>query len=106
MDNNTSYQIAYNIASKYVTYLKQNNNDIIKAILFGSYARGNFNNDSDIDLAIIFNKLDDKFKTQVKLLMLTTKFDTRIEPHPLEEKDLYDGNPFGSQILEYGIEII
>ena len=101
MDKNSACDIAQN----YIKYLKQNNFDIIKAYLFGSYAKGNFNNDSDIDLALIFDKLDDKFKTQVKLLMLTSKFDTRIEPHPIDGKDIIEGNPFISQIFKYGIEL-
>jgi predicted nucleotidyltransferase len=96
---------AFDIAQQYVNYLKSNNFDIVKALLFGSYAKGNFNNDSDIDLALIFKKLDDKFNTQVQLLMLTKNFDTRIEPHPIEEKDLSNDNPFMYQIFKYGIEL-
>jgi len=97
---------ALNIAHKYVNYLKNNNYDIVKALLFGSYARDNFNYDNDIDLALVFKKLDNKFYTQVKLLTLTTMFDTRIEPHPIEEKELSEGNPYIYNIFKYGIEII
>ena len=99
-------EAALSIALKYVDYLKQNNFDIVKALLFGSYARGNFNNDSDIDLAIVFKEIDDKFKIQVKLLILASKFDTRIEPHPFDQQDIIAGNSFVTQIFKYGIEII
>ena len=86
-------------------YLKENNYDIVKAVLFGSYAKGDFNNDSDIDIAVIFKKLDDKFNTQVKLFMLTPKFDTRIEPHPIDINDYNHNNPFANEIIKNGIEI-
>ncbi|MBM2814698.1 MAG: nucleotidyltransferase [Ignavibacteria bacterium] len=102
MDKNS----AYNIAFQYVSYLKQNNYDIVKALMFGSYAKGNFNKDSDIDLALIFKKLDDQFNTQVKLFMLTTKYDTRIEPHPFDEKDFNLNNPLAYEIITHGIEIL
>jgi len=95
----------FTITKKYLRFLKQNNFDFEKAYLFGSYAKGNFNDDSDIDLAIVFNNLTDRFSTQVKLLMLTTKFDTRIEPHPIDKKDFVISNPFVYEILKYGYEL-
>lgn len=101
MDKDT----AYKIASRYISYLKENNYDIVKAVLFGSYAKGDFDNDSDIDIAVILKKLDDKFNTQVKLFMLTPKFDTRIEPHPIDINDYNHNNPFAYEIIKNGIEI-
>ena len=50
---------AVNIAQKYAIAVRANYN-YIKIILFGSYAKGNFNDDSDIDIAVVFkdyNKL-------------------------------------------------
>ncbi|MBI5323857.1 MAG: nucleotidyltransferase domain-containing protein [Ignavibacteriae bacterium] len=101
MDKDT----AYNIASRYISYLKENKYDVVKAVLFGSYAKGDFNNDSDIDIAVIFKNLEDKFNTQVKLFMLTPKFDTRIEPHPIDINDYNHNNPFAYEIIKNGIEI-
>ena len=97
---------AIEIASRYISYLRENNFDIVKAVIFGSIAKGNFHKDSDIDLAVIFRKLDDKFNTQVKLFMLTPKFDTRLEPHPIDINDYNINNPFAYEIIKYGIEII
>ncbi len=96
---------AYLEANNYLSFIKQNNFDFEKAYLFGSNAKGNFTCDSDIDIAIVFNNLQDRFYTQVQLLKLTTKFDTRIEPHPIDKKEFNNRNPFVHEILKYGIEM-
>jgi len=97
---------AIKIAIEYLSFLKSKENNIIKAYLFGSYANGNFNNDSDIDLAIVYNGIKNKiYNTQIQLLMLATKFDTRIEPHPFDKKDFNISNPLVNEVLKTGIEI-
>ena len=76
-----------------------------KIFLFGSYARGTFHEDSDIDLAIIFDSLSDSFDMQVELMKMR-KFDIRIEPHPLSgESDSQISNPLAKEILKNGLEI-
>ncbi len=98
---------AYRIATSYAHYLKENEQNILKVVLFASYATGKQNNNSDIDLAVIYNKLDDKFKAQVNLPILTPKFDTRIEPHPFDSEEFMIGNtPLINEIIKYGIEIV
>jgi len=95
----------FDIANNYLKYLLQHNYKFEVAYLFGSYAKGTYNNDSDIDIAIVFNELNDRFSTQVQLLMLTTKFDTRIEPHPIDKKEFNINNPFVYEIMKYGVEM-
>ena len=96
---------ALEIGRKYFILLLQRDYPVKKMFLYGSYARGNQHQDSDIDLAIILNKMDDPFQTQVNLLQLTWDFDTRVEPHPFDEKDLTSSNPVIKEILRTGIEI-
>lgn len=48
---------------------------------------GNLNEDSDIDLAIVLNNLSNSFTMQIQLMKLSRKFDTRIGPHPFDEKN-------------------
>jgi len=67
---------------------------------------GNLNEDSDIDLAIVLNNLSNSFTMQIQLMKLSRKFDTRIEPHPFDEKDFNTSNPFANEILDKGIEIV
>ncbi len=97
---------AYKIVKKYINYLKSNKFNVRKAYIFGSYAHGKFNDDSDIDLAIVLNNLSNSFTMQIQLMKLSRKFDSRIEPHPFDEKDFNTSNPFANEILDKGIEIV
>jgi predicted nucleotidyltransferase len=73
--------------------------------LFGSYANGTNRNDSDIDVAIIVNRVDgDYFSINPLLWKLRRQVDDRIEPI-LIEKDFDDANFFG-EIKMNGIEIL
>jgi predicted nucleotidyltransferase len=96
---------ALEIGRKYFLLLLQRNYPVTRMFLYGSYARGSQNPDSDIDLAIILNEMHDPFQTQVNLLQLTWNFDTRVEPHPFDEKDFTSLNPVIKEILRTGIEI-
>lgn len=80
---------------------------LVQAYLFGSYARGKQNKDSDIDIALVLDQLPDeeKFDRQVQIMMLASHFDTRIEPHPVSVEDFQSGNPFAAEIRRTGIEI-
>ena len=96
-----------NAIIKYVELLKEKFSDIESAYIFGSYARGNPTDDSDIDLALIFSRLDDskRFDIQVQLLLLAAQVDSRIEPHPISQEDFNSGNPFVFEIKKTGIEV-
>lgn len=96
---------ALEIGRKYLLLLLQRNYPVSRMFLYGSYARGNHHPDSDIDLAIILNEMDDPFQTQVELLQLTWNFDTRVEPHPFDTCDFASMNPVIREILKTGIEI-
>lgn len=101
MDKKTAFE---NV-KKYIVFLKKNNFAIRKAYLFGSYVKGNFNDDSDIDLAVVINDLSNSYTMQVELMKISRKFDTRIEPHPFDEADFDSSNPFAHEILNSGIQI-
>ncbi len=90
----------------YITFLKEHDFDIRKAYIFGSYIKGDFNEDSDIDLAVVMNDLSNSFTMQVELMKIGRKFDTRIEPHPFDEADFNSSHPFASQILSTGIQVL
>ncbi|MDY0316088.1 MAG: nucleotidyltransferase domain-containing protein [Bacteroidales bacterium] len=76
-----------------------------KVYLFGSFAKGDEREESDIDVAIIINNMTDFFSTQRELMRLRRKVDLRIEPHPINEKDFNILNPFAFEIQQTGIEI-
>lgn len=93
--------------TKYLDLIKKKFSDIESAYLFGSYAKGKTTDDSDIDLALIFTKLEDssRFDIQVQLMLLASNIDSRIEPHPISHEDFNSGNPFVVEIKKTGIEI-
>nr|WP_035467839.1 nucleotidyltransferase domain-containing protein [Algoriphagus mannitolivorans] len=76
-----------------------------EAYLFGSYAKGLEKESSDVDVALVFDRMDDFFQTQQALRKLRRKIDLRIEPHPLNSEDFNSQNPFAKEIKETGILI-
>ena len=75
-------------------------------ILFGSYVKGTENEDSDIDIAIISSDFSDIIEDGAKLIGLTWKIDTRIEPHPITTEDYKKvSNPFVKEVVDTGIKV-
>ena len=102
MDNRTNKSI-----SAYISFVAQTNSNFLKAYLFGSYATKRDCINSDIDLALIIDELneDKRFDLQVKLMLLASDFNLRIEPHPISKKNFNYNNPFVAEIVKTGIEI-
>ena len=95
---------ALNIAHKYADAVKEKYS-YIKIILFGSYAKGNYNDDSDIDIAVIFKDYSNLLDMQLELMRIRRKVDSRIEPHPFRENEFELSNPIVNEIIKYGHEI-
>lgn len=95
---------AINIAKIYALAIKEKFN-FSKIILFGSYAKGNFNEDSDIDIAVVFQDYSNLIDMQLDLMRLRREIDSRIEPHPFREKDFELSNPLVNEIIKFGQEI-
>jgi len=93
------------IARKYIEFIRKRDPNVKKAFIFGSHVKGTCGEDSDIDLALVFKKLNNTFDMQVQLMKLRRKFDTRIEPHAFRESDFNISNPFANEILKTGLEI-
>ena len=94
-----------NLLTEYLKAVPKDKYQLSKAFLFGSYARDNQHEDSDIDLAIVIKNLTDPFTAQIELMKLRRRFDLRIEPHPFRESDFNVQDPVVSEILKYGHEI-
>ncbi|MFP4025821.1 MAG: nucleotidyltransferase domain-containing protein [Thiohalospira sp.] len=72
--------------------------------LFGSYAKENYSEDSDIDVAVVVDQLDgDFFAVNPLLWKLRRQIDDRIEPIIIEKK--YDDANFLDEVIRTGIEI-
>lgn len=75
-----------------------------KVYLFGSYASNTHRMDSDIDVAIVVQKIEgDYFKIQPLLWKLRRQVDDRIEPILIERENDLSG--FITEIQRNGIEI-
>ncbi len=78
--------------------------DLDKLILFGSYAKGNPKIDSDIDVAVIVNKIEGDYFSYTPLLWkLRREIDDRIEPILFEKGR--DESGFLQEIIRTGVEI-
>ncbi|GHV65081.1 hypothetical protein FACS1894199_04890 [Bacteroidia bacterium] len=75
-------------------------------ILFGSYAKGTFHEDSDIDVAVIFDDCEDEFHRDVELMRLRRSIDWRIEPHSFRASDFVAEDPLAYEVMKYGSEIV
>ena len=84
--------------------LISNQMDIEEVILFGSYANETANGDSDIDVAVIVNKLEgDFFETRPILWKIRREIDDRIEPILFDRH--HDESGFLQEIHKTGIII-
>ena len=78
--------------------------DFDELILYGSYAKGNAHDDSDVDVAIVVNTLSgDYFSTRPLLWKIRREIDDRIEPVLIEKA--HDESGFLSEIRKNGIAI-
>ena len=76
-----------------------------RVILFGSYARNQANQWSDIDLALVSDDFNGGSLADIhKISRACTKFNV-IEPHTYNATYFEDGDPFTETIKRTGIEI-
>jgi predicted nucleotidyltransferase len=80
---------------------------IKKVILFGSYSNGSFSEESDIDLCIIAEDVDNSFLATLRIAPKIIGIDLRIEPLVFSVKDYEENSKFGilKEIKEQGIEL-
>lgn len=95
-----------NICKKYLSKIRNSRIDFSEAWLFGSYARDTFNNNSDIDIAIVLNEnIQHTFDLEVELMLLRQNEETLIEPHAFSKSEFSLDIPIVNQIIKYGIRI-
>jgi predicted nucleotidyltransferase len=75
-----------------------------KVYLFGSYAKNTYQEDSDIDVAVVVKQAEgDFFNVNPLLWKLRREIDDRIEPI-LIERD-FDTADFLREVQKYGVEV-
>jgi len=112
MDKDTATQTAMDenltgALTAFLTLLKKEEPRFHSAYLFGSFARGNQHQDSDVDVAVVMDGLSDeeRFQKQVQLISTASLFNTRIEPHPISTEDFMSENPFAIEIRRTAIPL-
>ncbi len=80
--------------------------NVTAIILFGSYAKGTANEDSDIDIAVVSDDFEDIYDCMAVLMGMTWDIDARIEPHPIKTEDFEKvSNPFVKEVVDTGIKV-
>lgn len=99
-------KIIMEIVQKYVKKICENYK-VYTIILFGSYAKGTEHKDSDIDIAIITDDIEnDIFDEELNLMKLRRNIDTRIEPHLIRIEDYKNAEtPFIQEVIDTGIKV-
>ena len=94
------------IISQYLDALKAHGFRIQQAILFGSYARGEATQWSDIDLALISDAFEGvRFTDKNKIRAITIAISSDLEVFPFNPKDFTASNPLVKEILDTGIQV-
>ncbi len=78
---------------------------IKKVFLFGSYAKGNYSNSSDIDICIIAKNIKNSYLSMLKIAPYTVDINLKIEAVVFSEKEFNEEPTYGllKQIKETGI---
>lgn len=81
------------IVQNYIFVARSSGLQISEAILFGSYAKGNFDEESDLDVLLICPDIDESSAEEIttKLWALRAKTDSRIEPIPIAQSEWNTG---------------
>jgi predicted nucleotidyltransferase len=96
---------AVKLSRQYVEKVRRHNIDVLDAWIFGSYAKGTYNEDSDIDLALVLPDDMVSFDTDVRLMVLRKGAETVIETHTCRKNDFLADTPITAEIKKYGFRI-
>jgi len=82
---------------------------IDKVYLYGSYAKNNQNDYSDVDLCFFSQEFENKPRVDVllRLFLLKQKYDkdVLIEPNAFPTSEIGNGNPFVNEVIKTGVEL-
>lgn len=94
------------IVKRFIDELEKNHIPVKRAVLFGSYATGTYNQWSDIDLAIVSDVFEgDRFRDRGRIRAIKLAISNDLEPLPYRPVDFKIENPFIKKIIETGVPI-
>lgn len=94
---------AIELVRRYIEELRSHGIAVQKAIIFGSYAKGNPKEESDIDVALVSPAFTgDRFEDRRRIVPFRRKIDNRIEPMPFRPEDFNEGGILIDEIKRTG----
>ena len=98
--------LAIKRVKEYLKELRKHEIKIEKVYLYGSYAKGNYHKDSDIDIIIISKDFSgSRFFDSLKITRFRRSIDVRIEPTAYKPEDFTDSDPLAVEVMATGEEI-
>ncbi len=96
------------IVKRYAAKLRKENFPFLEIYLFGSYSKNIAREDSDIDIAVVSDKINlNGGKNRLRLWSMKRQVDIRIEPHGFTPKEFDNwNNPLVYEIRTTGIRIV
>jgi uncharacterized protein len=96
-----------NLVKKFLERLKEDNIKVQKAILYGSYAKGLFDEWSDIDLALVSDDfVGNRVIDKERMIKSIVDVSTSISPLPYRPEDFNESDLFVKEIIKTGIKIV
>jgi predicted nucleotidyltransferase len=95
------------IVEELIRQLNANNLPIRQAFVFGSYAKGEQSEWSDIDVALVSDQFEgDFFNDHYKITPYLIEVNSSLEVHPFRPEEFTEDDPFVEEILATGIRIV
>lgn len=92
---------------KYLQELARHKIPVKEAVLFGSYAKGNSHEWSDIDIALVSEIfVGDRIADKDKIRKITLSVSSAIEVIPFSPNDFHSEDPLVKEILATGIKLV
>jgi predicted nucleotidyltransferase len=103
---NNWQETALNLAKSFIKECLSNGLTFYKVFLFGSVARNQASEWSDIDLLLISDAFSDNVFDNLKLYSRINIKYPLIETHPYPTKYYLEGDDFINEISKYSIEVV
>lgn len=81
--------------------------DVKKIFLFGSFAKGNSKKESDIDVCVVADGIENNFAAMLEIAPKVLDIDWRIEPVVFSLYEYENESDFGilKEVKKYGVEV-
>ena len=95
------------VVNKFIAHIKDRGIPVKKTVIFGSWAKGKANNESDIDVCLVSSVFGKDEIAELQFLLKETRFvDDRLEPIPVSLIDFQNtSNPLIAEIKKTGLVI-